>query len=89
MCHQSGFYTSKSVQRHTEILGSCKMNGFCPACIELSRNSDNERNMVYIKIHLGHENDIGHLKLTKEDRETLAAKIALNTSIPFNTISMK
>ena len=58
MCHRSRFYATKSVQRHTKILGSCKINGFCPARIELSRESYNECNVVYIKTHLGHENDL-------------------------------
>ena len=75
MCRRYGFYASEIVQRHTKILGSCKINVFYPPRIELSRNSHNECNVVYIKTHLDHENDIGHLKLTKQGSEVLAAKI--------------
>ena len=59
------------------------MNSFCPARIKLSRNSENECNLIYIKTHLCHENDIGYLKLTKEDRETLATKIASNVQFGY------
>ncbi|CAG9765599.1 unnamed protein product [Ceutorhynchus assimilis] len=85
-CHRSGQYVpeGKGV-RHLKTQGSNKINAVCPATITLKhRFSDGICEIQVQETHVGHQNEIGHLNLTKIERESLAGKIALK--IPFDEI---
>ncbi|KAK5648053.1 hypothetical protein RI129_002945 [Pyrocoelia pectoralis] len=75
ICHRSGFYISESQnKRHLKTQGSRKIEGFCQSAMKVT----------YIKTHVGHTIDLGHLNLTAGERKEIAAKIALK--IPFSHI---
>ncbi|XP_035210003.1 uncharacterized protein LOC118184443 [Stegodyphus dumicola] len=84
VCHRSGVYTPEgSGIRHLKLQGSKKINGFCPASITVIE-TDGKCCVQYLKTHVGHKNEIGHMFLSKEDRMHLASKIA--AGIPFERI---
>lgn len=85
ICHRSGKYlpVGKGL-RHLKTQGSNKINGFCPASIKIKEFCNGKCEVVLINTHVGHDNNIGHLTLTKFEREKLAAKIA--AKIPFEDI---
>lgn len=70
--------------RHLKILGSKKINAYCPASIKVVKAKDGKCTVYYQATHVGHLNDLGHLNLTELERKMLAEKIAAN--IPFDTI---
>lgn len=85
VCHRSGRYVPKGQGlRHLKIQGSNKLNALCPASIRIRQFSGGKCEVSVSETHIGHENDIGHLNLTKLEREKLAGKIALK--IPFEDI---
>ncbi|KAJ8911683.1 hypothetical protein NQ315_017135 [Exocentrus adspersus] len=85
ICHRSGyFYSEGTGKRHFNILGSKKIDGFCPANIRLIKNNDGSCKAVFLNTHVGHENDLGHLQLSCAERRMLAERIALK--IPFDEI---
>lgn len=85
-CHRSGFYNSKSTgQRHIKTQGSNKINGYCPASINVIESKVTKRcNVKFNSNHIGHENEIGHLPLNRCTRDDIASKISQN--IPFDRI---
>lgn len=81
-CHRSGKYISEgSGLRHLKTQGSNKIGAFCPAAITLTVEEEMYK-ISYIKTHVGHDNDLGHLFLNKEDREEVASKIAAKIPLP-------
>jgi hypothetical protein len=85
VCHRSGTFVSKTKGfRHIKTQGSNKINGFCPGSIKVVLNKTGTCDVRFFETHVGHENDLGHLYLTRAERETLAAKMALK--IPFTQI---
>ncbi|KAH1022594.1 hypothetical protein HUJ04_011974, partial [Dendroctonus ponderosae] len=86
ICHRSGFYKSRSLGvRHLKSQGTKKINEYCPAGIQVV--IDNERGnheITFVRTHVGHQNDLSHLFLTKEERTMIATKIAMK--IPFDAI---
>ncbi|KFM75711.1 hypothetical protein X975_20066, partial [Stegodyphus mimosarum] len=84
VCHRSGVYTPRGNGiRHLKVQGSKKINGFCPASINVFE-ADGKCCVHYVKTHVGHKNEIGHMFLSKEDRMYLASKIA--AGLPFEKI---
>lgn len=77
-CHRSGEYKSKGKGiRQLKTQGSNKIGGFCPA--EITVNIQNDKcDVRFCGHHVGHQQDkdLGHLFLTKTERENIAAKIA-------------
>lgn len=86
VCHRSGNFISQgNNKRHLKIKGSKKIGAFCPSRIKVQINNCNYQcRIIYIKTHVGHDADLGHIYLTKEEREIIASKIALK--IPFDEI---
>lgn len=86
MCHRSGFFKSKgSRQRHLKTQGSKKINGYCPAGLEVLIDKETGiHHVTFIKSHVGHQNDLCHLFLTQDERAIIAEKIAMK--IPFDAI---
>ncbi|GFT92997.1 uncharacterized protein NPIL_21081 [Nephila pilipes] len=76
-CHRSGNFMSESKGlRHLKILGSNKINAYCPAALKVTEHTDGKCIVSYQKVHVGHQNDLGHLFLTADERKNIASKIA-------------
>ncbi|GFV35550.1 MULE domain-containing protein [Trichonephila clavipes] len=85
LCHRSGNFVSDSKGlRHLKILGSNKINAYCPAALKVIQHTNGKCVVSYQKIHIGHQNDIGHLFLTADERKIIASKIA--AKIPLDNI---
>ncbi|KAI5705056.1 uncharacterized protein LOC113467711 [Diaphorina citri] len=83
-CHRSGKFVSQgSGIRHLKASGSCKINGICPAKMKVVVIK-NEVITTFYPNHEGHGKDVQHLRLTKEEKMTLAKDLA--DGIPFNRI---
>lgn len=79
VCHRSGFYKSKgNGMRRLKTQGSSKINGYCPAemCIKIM---EGKYEVKFVKTHVGHSNNLEHLKLTRTKRKSPAGQIASRT----------
>jgi hypothetical protein len=70
--------------RHLKIQRSNKIEAFCPTSIKVKEDFNRKCEVFIIETHVGSDNNIGNLSLTKSEKENLAAKIAAN--IPFEDI---
>lgn len=71
--------------RHLKLLGSNKIDGHCPARLNVTVNKEDNRVKVkFTKTHVGHNLDVGRLTLSKFERGDIAAKI--KNKIPFDEI---
>ncbi|GFS36675.1 uncharacterized protein NPIL_228381 [Nephila pilipes] len=85
ICHRSGNFMSESKGlRHLKILGSNKINAYCPAALKVTEHTDGKCIVSYQKVHVGHQKDLGHLFLTADERKNIASKIA--AKIPLDNI---
>lgn len=83
-CNRSGHFKSRSRNiRHPKLKGSVKINGFCPAGIKVVEKNG-VCDVLFTYTHVGHQQKLGHLYISKHDKESLAQKIA--ASIPFESI---
>lgn len=84
-CHRSGIYRSRGKGlRHLKTQGTSKINGFCPAEIKATVLKNGECKVVWNTTHVGHDQDLGHITLTFDERLQIASKIA--AKIPFSVI---
>lgn len=84
-CHRSGNYRPEGKGlRRLKTQGSCKINAYCPASIKKTEHSAEKIDVSYIETHIGHELELRHLQLTREENNYLAMKIA--AKIPFDII---
>lgn len=84
-CHRSGIYVPKGKGiRHLKTQGTCKIDGHCPAQLNVTSYADGKLEVIFTKTHVGHGSDLGHLKLTSNEKSEIAAQIAAN--VPFNAI---
>ncbi|CAG9764310.1 unnamed protein product [Ceutorhynchus assimilis] len=84
-CSRSGMYSPRGQgKKRLKYKGSKKINGFCPSSIHLVVESDGNCSAKYIKNHIGHDGELTHMTLTKEEKDNLANKIAQN--VPFDNI---
>ncbi|GFU56107.1 uncharacterized protein NPIL_452961 [Nephila pilipes] len=60
------------------------MNAICPAAFKVTEHTDGKCIVSYQKVHVGHQNDLGHLFLTADERKNIASKIA--AKIPLDNI---
>uniref|UniRef100_A0A1B6DAF6 Uncharacterized protein n=1 Tax=Clastoptera arizonana TaxID=38151 RepID=A0A1B6DAF6_9HEMI len=74
-CFRDGFYNSAAKKRHSKVLGSNKINGFCPASINAHISASGKVEVKYCKTHIGHTNELGRLRLSKSERNKIATKI--------------
>lgn len=73
LCHRSGYFQSRSNnKRLTKGLGSKKINGYCPATLEVQIKKDGLVKVKHNKTHFGHDDRIGHMFLSKNDRKIIA-----------------
>lgn len=84
-CHRSRFYIPKGTgKRHLKCQGSKKNDGVCPSQLNVTILKNGMYEVSFVETHAGHENDLGHINLTRNDRMQVAGKIASN--IPFSYI---
>ena len=75
-CNRSGYFLTQSTgKRHLKSQGTSKMNAHCTATIVATQKEQ----CIQVRIchtHYGHSKSIGQLKLSKEDRQHIAGKLA-------------
>ncbi|GFY70187.1 MULE domain-containing protein [Trichonephila inaurata madagascariensis] len=77
LCHRSRNFVSDSKSLfHLKILGSNKINTYCPAAFKVTEHTDGKCVVSYQKMHIGHQNALGHLFLTADEKKIIASKIA-------------
>ncbi|KAF8774438.1 hypothetical protein HNY73_016987 [Argiope bruennichi] len=88
ICHRSGHYRIKQNRiRHVKSTGSIKTGSTCPAVMIVSTETVDgisEIKVHYQSVHIGHDLETRTLRLTKNERENLAA--CLKLGIPFDKI---
>ena len=77
-CNRSGYFNSKGLQhRSIKCQGTSKIDTYCTAGIVLVLNGQNFHVRAHIcTTHYGHEISLGHIRLSKEHRYSIAAKIS-------------
>ena len=76
-CFRNGVYKSIATQRHVKLRGSHKINAFCPSQIQVKTFSSGKVSIVFDKTHVGHENEIGRLRLSNDIKREVASKLIL------------
>lgn len=78
-CHRSGRYVSKTItpvrQREIKVKGTNIIGACCPARIELQKKDGCEMEVLFVKTHVGHQQEVGRLRLTKVEKEDIAGKL--------------
>lgn len=75
-CHRCGYHKSRGhTKRNMKISGSCKINGFCPAKIAMKLKHNKVR-VLYVSTHVGHKNDLKHIRLSREEKKSIALQLA-------------
>lgn len=82
-CHRSGKYVPKRCIKR-KIMGSVKINGFCPASIRAKIVNHNEVTVTFQQAHVGHQNELRYISLTTEERKAIADQLA--NKIPHDEI---
>lgn len=87
-CSRSGFHQSRSTgRRKIKAKGSRKINGFCPAEIRLKIGLDERCQVQYTSTHVGHANELAHMRLNNHERASIVA--ALDANVPVSEIMRK
>ncbi|XP_075724452.1 uncharacterized protein LOC142767109 [Rhipicephalus microplus] len=86
VCHRSGSYIpSGKGRRRLKSQGSCKINAHCMSTLSTVQNMQTGIvTLVYQKNNYGHEIDLGHLRLSKEERQAIAQQLA--QGVPVETV---
>lgn len=85
ICHRSGFYVEKGCgMRHLKTQGSRKIKSVCPSEIKVILLQNGTVNVNFIEIHIGHNNDLGHVNISKNEKMEIASNIA--SKIPLASI---
>lgn len=58
--------------RALKYKGTQKIKGCCPAEIIVEKCINGTVEVVYFSTHIGHENQLAHFRLSREDRKKLA-----------------
>jgi len=80
LCHRSGYANAKSVllrKRQVKNTGTCKIGGICTAYIS-RKETDGMSKVFYCSTHFGHDCDLGHLRLSKDEKNMIAGRFATN-----------
>lgn len=62
-------------QRLLKSQGSCKMNSACTSQLRLLINHGKQFYVRFQKTHYGHNLDLKHLRISKEDKDIIASKL--------------
>ena len=75
-CNRSGKYLAKGTgKRKLKFQGSSKIGVHCTSTIQLIENSGTSLYQVHVcKTHYGHEMQLGHIRITEEDKRKIACK---------------
>ena len=85
ICSRTGFYSSSAKERLQKVQGTKKIGGRCPAFITARVSRLNSRTLVTFSTdHVGHDKELKHLAISQDERERIAADLAL--SIPKDRI---
>ncbi|XP_054276962.1 uncharacterized protein LOC128995926 [Macrosteles quadrilineatus] len=75
-CHRCGYHRSRGhTKRHIKLSGSCKINGYCPSNLTV-RIKKNEVLVHHVSSHFGHRNELRHIRLSREERRSIALQLA-------------
>lgn len=75
-CNRSGYYVSKArTQKALKKQGSRKINGRCPASINVTFNPDSTYEVRFVKTHVGHDFELEHLDISDKDRDLIVQKL--------------
>ncbi|XP_072399485.1 uncharacterized protein [Diabrotica undecimpunctata] len=84
-CFRDGYFKSRgSNVRQEKMLGSNKINGHCPAKMEVITLPTGEIKVEFFKTHVGHQNEVERMRLSKKEKDEVAKYIA--SKIPFDNI---
>ena len=64
------------------VPGTCKLGSYCTAAVEALYLASGAVEVTYHKTHFGHElnlSDLIHVRLKKQDRQSLAGQLFLHT----------
>lgn len=79
VCHRSGSYAPNlknvSRQRQIKLKGTNKIGSNCPARITATNMDNGNITTEYVSTHLGHDVEVGRLRLALNDREDVAGKL--------------
>lgn len=79
-CNRSGYYNKKSQgKRQIKSQGTSKLNAYCTAAIVVTQVTKGDKEIIQARIyktHYGHPSSLGHLRLQKCQRETVASQLA-------------
>jgi len=76
-CNRSGYYVSKArTQKALKKQGSRKINGRCPASMNVTMKPDLSYEVRFIKTHVGHDFSLKHLDLSEKDRDLIVQKLS-------------
>lgn len=82
VCHQSGSYIPsgkgcRQLKSQGSLRHKLKINAHCMSTLSTVQNMQTGIvTLVYQKNHYGHEIDLGHLRLSKEERQAIAQQLA-------------
>lgn len=80
-CFRSGTERHNSHDERISRKDSMKINAYCPSRIKALVAPQGKVEVQFCSTHIGHDNSIEHLRLTKTQRANLAAKIRDGVSI--------
>lgn len=83
-CNRSGFskVSTKRVQRRTKTQGSCKIQGYCTAYIRTKEDlQTGVVSMNMCNTHYGHERQVIHLRIPKQDKQIISDKLSKGLSL--------
>ena len=77
-CNRSGYFNPRVHNvRSLKSQGTSKHNGYCTAAIVVTQNQQNIHMQASIcTTHYGHAISMGHIRIPKADRHTIAAKLS-------------
>ncbi|CAG9828164.1 unnamed protein product, partial [Diabrotica balteata] len=84
ICNRSGKtrdFSSSSKIIKNKICGFKKIGFSCSSQIKLIINKNSSVSMTFLKTHYGHDFDIKHLRLPKEDKINIAQKLTLGINM--------
>jgi hypothetical protein len=78
VCNRNGFYKlnlqKPERQRALKLRGSNKINASCPALLKIVEENEGRISVNYIQTRVGHDFEIGKLRLTASERQELAGE---------------
>lgn len=82
-CNRTGKKSqSKEVfKRVTKTQGSCKINSACTSKIKLLKNINGSFSAIWNKTHYGHSAEVQHLRISKQQRSSIASKLINGVSV--------